>query len=79
MASFIPPNPPKKPTTNTSSTTPSTTPQNPSSSFSWREKLHLKKSKPEKPGKETWRDASLSEEQRWKSWQKAKDKEQKAK
>ncbi|KAF2823367.1 hypothetical protein CC86DRAFT_372340 [Ophiobolus disseminans] len=42
---------------------------------SWRDKLHLG-SKTEEPGKESWRDASLSEEKRWKEWQKAKDREQ---
>jgi hypothetical protein len=31
---------------------------------------------PEKPGKEKWRDANLSEEERWKEWHKAKDREQ---
>jgi len=31
---------------------------------------------PEKPGEETWRDASLPDKERWKQWQKAKDREQ---
>jgi hypothetical protein len=42
---------------------------------SWRDKFHLG-SNSEEPGKEKWRDASLSEEERWKGWQKAKDREQ---
>ncbi|KAF2856626.1 hypothetical protein T440DRAFT_462872 [Plenodomus tracheiphilus IPT5] len=41
---------------------------------SWRTKLQ--KRAPEEPGKEKWRDATLSEKERWKDWQKAKDKEQ---
>lgn len=43
---------------------------------SLRDKLHIG-SKTEEPGKESWRDASLSDEKRWKEWQKAKDREQK--
>lgn len=31
---------------------------------------------PEKPGEESWRDASLPDKERWKQWQKAKDREQ---
>ncbi|KAF1913748.1 hypothetical protein BDU57DRAFT_531612 [Ampelomyces quisqualis] len=46
------------------------------STSSWRDKLPFS-SKPEQTGKEKWRDASLSEDERWKEWQKAKDKEQK--
>jgi len=33
---------------------------------------------PEEPGKEKWRDASLSDKERWKEWHKAKDREQRA-
>jgi hypothetical protein len=47
----------------------------PEDTSSWRDKFHIH-SKPEVPGKEKWRDASLSEKERWKGWQKAKDKEQ---
>ena len=32
----------------------------------------------EEPGKEKWRDASLSDKERWKEWHKAKDRERKA-
>ncbi|KAH9868301.1 hypothetical protein J1614_007373 [Plenodomus biglobosus] len=41
---------------------------------SWRDKFYTQKAKV--PGKENWRDATLSEKERWKEWQKAKDKEQ---
>jgi hypothetical protein len=44
---------------------------------SWREKLRARRA-PEQPGKEKWRDASLSEKERWKEWHKAKDREQKS-
>jgi hypothetical protein len=44
---------------------------------SWRDKLYLH-SKPEVPGKEKWRDANLNDEERWKDWNKAKDREQAA-
>lgn len=40
---------------------------------SWRDKF---RTRAEEPGKERWRDASLSDKERWKEWQKAKDKEQ---
>jgi hypothetical protein len=67
-----------------SSLKPPTLPQRPSSSSSWRSKLHIhddahsssRRSKSAEPGKERWRDATLSEKERWKDWQKAKDKEQ---
>ena len=49
----------------------------PKDASSWRDKLHIH-SKPEVPGKERWRDATLSEKERWKEWQKAKDREQAA-
>ncbi|CAI9632310.1 unnamed protein product [Alternaria burnsii] len=75
-------------TTTTSSTTlkpPSPLPERPSSATSWRSKLHIhgssshsssRRSKSAETGKERWRDANLSEKERWKDWQKAKDKEQ---
>jgi len=68
----------KKPVADASSTSPATASEATSQKAnpSWREKLHIG-SKTEEPGKETWRDASLSEEKRWKEWQEAKDKEQK--
>ncbi|EMD89778.1 hypothetical protein COCC4DRAFT_126136 [Bipolaris maydis ATCC 48331] len=54
-----------------------------SSSFlaspSWRSKLHLRLHRPTPPtvpGKEKWRDATLSDKERWKEWNKAKDREQ---
>lgn len=40
---------------------------------SWRDKF---RTRAEEPGKERWRDASLSDKERWKEWQKAKDREQ---
>jgi len=40
-----------------------------------RKWYHKFKSQPEQPGKEKWRDASLPDKERWKEWQKAKDKE----
>ena len=43
---------------------------------SLRQKLHLRSSSAEEPGKEKWRDATLSDKERWKEWQKAKDREQ---
>ncbi|USP82728.1 hypothetical protein yc1106_10002 [Curvularia clavata] len=44
---------------------------------SWLSKLHIHHStSPPVPGKEKWRDATLSDKERWKEWQKAKDKEQ---
>lgn len=46
-------------------------------SSSWRSKIHIHHSSPVEPGKEKWRDATLSDKERWKDWQKAKDKEQK--
>jgi hypothetical protein len=49
----------------------------PKDASSWRDKLHIH-SKPEVPGKEKWRDATLNEKERWKEWQKAKDREQAA-
>ncbi|KAI4951035.1 hypothetical protein J4E86_007544 [Alternaria arbusti] len=70
-------------TTSTSTSTskpPPSTPERPSSSHSWRSKLHIhsgtRRSKSVEPGKERWRDATLPEKERWKDWQKAKDKEQ---
>jgi hypothetical protein len=42
---------------------------------SWRDKSSFS-SKPKEPGKQTWRDASLSEKELWEQCQKAKDKEQ---
>ena len=44
---------------------------------SWREKLRARK-EPPVAGKEKWRDATLSEEERWKEWHKQKDAERKA-
>ena len=44
---------------------------------SWREKLRAKR-EPPVAGKERWRDASLSDKERWKEWHKAKDAERKA-
>jgi hypothetical protein len=44
---------------------------------SWREKLRARRAAPV-AGKEKWRDATLSEEERWKEWHKAKDAERKA-
>lgn len=66
-------------TDTTAATKPSSSaaPAGKESKHSWRDKIH--RSKSEEPGKEKWRDASLSEEERWKEWQKAKDKEQKKK
>ncbi|CAG5178983.1 uncharacterized protein ALTATR162_LOCUS8974 [Alternaria atra] len=71
-------------TATASSLKPPSLPQRPSSSSSWRSKLHIhddahsssRRSKSAEPGKERWRDATLSEKERWKDWQKAKDKEQ---
>ena len=44
---------------------------------SWRNKLRAKR-EPAVAGKEKWRDASLSDKERWKEWHKAKDAERKA-
>jgi hypothetical protein len=44
---------------------------------SWREKLRAR-NEPPVPGKEKWRDATLSDKERWKEWHKAKDAERKA-
>ena len=44
---------------------------------SWRERLHARRAPPV-AGKEKWRDATLSEEERWKEWHKEKDAERKA-
>ncbi|KAI4936428.1 hypothetical protein J4E85_001758 [Alternaria conjuncta] len=69
-------------TSTSSSKPPTSTPDRPSSSHSWRSKLHIhsgsRRSKSVEPGKERWRDATLPEKERWKDWQKAKDKEQMA-
>jgi hypothetical protein len=69
----------KKPVSDPSSTTTgaATEPETKQPKTSWRDKLHLGSKKPEEAGKEAWRDANLSEEQRWKEWNKAKDREQK--
>ncbi|KAL5372611.1 hypothetical protein DPSP01_013363 [Paraphaeosphaeria sporulosa] len=69
----------EKPVSTSSSATTTTTTSIPSKRCqpSCRDELHLSSRKPEEPGKETWRDASLSDEQRWKEWNKAKDREQK--
>lgn len=44
---------------------------------SWRKILHLpgRSNRCNEPGKEAWRDASLPDKERWKEWQKAKDRE----
>lgn len=48
----------------------------------WKSKLHIpdhfghSTTTPPVPGKEKWRDATLSDKERWKEWQKAKDREQ---
>jgi hypothetical protein len=68
----------KVPVSDTASTPPATAPAATTrrAKTTWRDKFHIG-SKAEEPGKEKWRDASLSEEKRWKDWQKAKDREQK--
>ena len=61
------------------STQPDTSSASPTPSSSWRSKLHLhlhRPTPPTVPGKEKWRDATLSEKERWKEWNKAKDREQ---
>ena len=45
------------------------------SGSSWRDKLRKPKPAGKVQAKETWHDATLSDKERWKSWQKAKDKE----
>lgn len=69
----------KKPVFDTTSSTTAATidPATKQPKASWRDKLHLGSKKPEEAGKESWRDANQSEEQRWKEWNKAKDREQK--
>ncbi|OAL56822.1 hypothetical protein IQ07DRAFT_19367 [Pyrenochaeta sp. DS3sAY3a] len=57
-----------------SSSTVTPTPAAKQAEPSWRDKLRKRS---EERGKERWRDASLNDKDRWKDWQKAKDKEQK--
>jgi hypothetical protein len=54
----------------------STPPTNKKKEQKWYHKFA--RSEPERPGHEKWRDASLSDKERWKEWHKAKDREQKA-
>lgn len=49
-------------------------PDSKSTKASWRDNFSTHEAKG--PGKENWRDATLSEKERWKEWQKAKDEEQ---
>jgi hypothetical protein len=63
-------------TTASSATASAPAPTEKKAKTSWRYKSSFS-SKPEEPGKETSRDASLSEKERWEQWQKPKDKEQK--
>ncbi|KAL6150968.1 hypothetical protein ACJQWK_10982 [Exserohilum turcicum] len=61
----------------TVSPSPSSTSSSSLSWSSWKSKLHMHHSTtPPVPGKEPWRDATLSDKERWKEWQKAKDREQ---
>ncbi|EUC38815.1 hypothetical protein COCCADRAFT_82206 [Bipolaris zeicola 26-R-13] len=65
--------------TSTNPDTTTTSSASPTPSSSWRSKLHLhlhRTAPPSEPGKEKWRDATLSEKERWKDWNKAKDREQ---
>ncbi|CAO2657411.1 Nn.00g035370.m01.CDS01 [Neocucurbitaria sp. VM-36] len=62
----------KPPTTPLSNTTPTSTTTK-QADTSWRDKFRKRN---EDRGKERWRDASLSDQDRWKDWQKVKDKEQ---
>ena len=56
-----------------SSRAPSASPSKPKRAW-----YHKFLKQPEEPGKEKWRDASLSDKERWKEWHKAKDREQRA-
>jgi hypothetical protein len=63
------------PNTLTASSATTSTPTEKKVKTSWHDILSFS-SKPEEPGKEKWCDASLSEKDRWKEWQKAREKEQ---
>ncbi|KAJ4982783.1 hypothetical protein SVAN01_11719 [Stagonosporopsis vannaccii] len=56
---------------------PATTDSATTKKVSWSEKLRARR-EPPVAGKEKWRDATLSEKERWKEWHKAKDAERKA-
>jgi hypothetical protein len=62
-------------TTASSATASALSPTEKKAKTSWRDKSSFS-SKPKEPGRQTWRDASLSEKELWEQCQKAKDKEQ---
>ena len=68
---------PEAPKLTRSFTLPATTEKITIKKVSWPEKLRARR-EPPVPGKEKWRDATQSEEERWKEWHKAKDAERKA-
>ena len=67
---------PETPKLTRSFSLPATTNEITTSKVSWLEKLRARH-KPPVAGKEKWRDATLSEKERWKEWHKAKDAERK--
>jgi len=68
---------PEPPKLTRSFSLPATTDTVATKKVSWREKLRARR-EPPVAGKEKWRDATLSEKERWKEWHKAKDAERKA-
>ncbi|KAJ8110898.1 hypothetical protein OPT61_g6379 [Boeremia exigua] len=68
---------PEPPKLSRSFSLPITSDNNTTKKVSWREKVRARR-EPPVVGKEKWRDATLSEKERWKEWHKAKDAERKA-